>query len=219
MKIVKYIPALSVAATLFVLAGCYPQGPEYASDYDVVATDYDETYWSQNSPQTYYMPDTLGWILDRDDVENIVDDLDRDYDDFILGVVEDNLDDLGYERLDTLNGDNWPDVFVFTQAIAVKNTGTTWYPWYPWYGGGWYPWWGWGGYYPGYYPVSYSFNTGTILIEMGDAKDLDDERQQIKMVWTAGIDGLLRSSKSSNQDYVRKNIRQAFEQSPYLNSN
>ena len=216
-SIQKFIlPILTIA---FAFSGCYPGGPEYAEDVDVVVTNYSNEYWEANQPKTYFMPDSLGWILDRDDLDNISDDLTRDYDEFVLGVVEENLAALGYVRIDDVSEENWPDLFVFTQALAIKNTQIDYIPWYPWWGG-WYPWWGgWGGYYPGYVPVAYSFSTGTILIEIGDAKNLNIEQQLINIVWTAGIDGLLRSSSSSNQQFVRQNIEQAFNQSPYLNAN
>jgi hypothetical protein len=162
------------------------------------------------------MPDSLGWIVDREHLEDI-EDLTRDYDEFILGEVANNLSALGYQRIDVLDMANPPDVFVFTQALAVKNTTISYIPWYPWYGG-YYP--GWGGYWPGYgwggTPVASSYTTGTVLIDMGDALNIDEEQKLINIVWTGAIDGLLRSSSASNQQFVAQSIEQAFNQSPYL---
>ena len=206
---------------LLMIGGCYPGGPEYTSDYDLIATEYSPDYWSANSPLSYYMPDSLGWIVDREDLDNN-DDLTRDYDAFILGEVAENMALYGYQRIAELDLENPPDLYVFTQALAVKNTTISYVPGYPWYGG-YYP--GWGGYWPGYggyYPgwggatVASSYTTGTILIEMGDAKNLDEENKIINMVWTAGVDGLLSSSSASNQQFVSQSIEQAFIQSPYL---
>jgi hypothetical protein len=200
---------------LMLLAGCYPGGPEYTSDYDIIGTDHDPDYWNANSPSTYYMPDSLGWILDRENIDNSEDDLTRDYDAFILNEVANNLAALGYERVDTYNEADRPDLVVFTEALAVKNTTVSYIPWYPWYGYGGY----WGGYWPYYgygYPVVYSYSTGTILIEMADALNLDTEHLRINIVWLAAIDGLLRSSSVSNQEFVSQTIEQAFAQSPYL---
>ena len=205
-----------IPVILLGISGCYPGGPEYTSDYDLVGTNYTPDYWSANSPTTYFMPDSLGWIVDREHLEDI-EDLTRDYDEFILGEVETNLSALGYQRIDVLDMANPPDVFVFTQALAVKNTTISYIPWYPWYGG-YYP--GWGGYWPGYgyggTPVASSYTTGTVLIEMGDALNIDEEQKLINIVWTGAIDGLLRSSSSSNQQFVAQSIEQAFNQSPYL---
>ena len=206
---------------LLMIGGCYPGGPEYTSDYDLIATEYSPDYWSANSPLSYYMPDSLGWIVDREDLDNN-DDLTRDFDAFILGEVAENMALYGYQRIAELDLENPPDLYVFTQALAVKNTTISYVPGYPWYGG-YYP--GWGGYWPGYggyYPgwggaaVASSYTTGTILIEMGDAKNLDEENKIINMVWTAGVDGLLSSSSASNQQFVSQSIEQAFIQSPYL---
>jgi hypothetical protein len=214
------IVLLGVLGAMLIIGGCYPGGPEYTADYDLIITDYSQDYWTATTPSTYYMPDSLGWIVDREDLDNN-DDLTREYDEFILGEVAENMALYGYERVDSLDVDNPPDVYLFTQAIAVKNTSIYYYPGYPWYGGG-YP--GWGGYWPGYgygggYGGGYgasSYTTGTILIEMGDAKNLDEENKIINMVWQGGIDGLLTSSSASNAQFVSQSIEQAFIQSPYL---
>lgn len=215
MKKLKLL-LITVPILVVVVSSCYPGGPEYTSDYDLIGTDYLPDYWNTNAPTTYFMPDSLGWILDRDEIDNI-DTLTREYDEFILGEVESNLAALGYQRVASLDIQNPPDVFVFTQALAVKNTSVSYIPWYPWWGGYW-P--GWGGYWPGYgwgyTPVVYSYSTGTVLIEIGDALHIDEDQKLIDIVWTAGIDGLLRSSSTSNQQFVAQSIAQAFNQSPYL---
>jgi hypothetical protein len=208
--------------TMLIIGGCYPGGPEYTSDYDLIGTHYSQEYFNANSPSTYYMPDSLGWIVDREDLDNI-EDLTREYDEFILDEVAENMALQGYLRVDDLDVENPPDVYLFTEAIAIKNTTVYYYPGYPWYGGG-YP--GWGGYWPGYggyYPPgwgggygAYSYTTGTILIEMGDAKNIDEENKVINIVWTAGIDGILGSTSASNAQFVSQSIEQAFIQSPYL---
>jgi hypothetical protein len=41
-----------------LLYGCYPKGPEYTSDYDLVVSDYDPDY-DFGSQKTYFMPDTV----------------------------------------------------------------------------------------------------------------------------------------------------------------
>jgi len=79
--------------------------------------------------------------------------------------------------------------------------------WDPYYNG-WYP------YYP--YPVTYSYTTGTLVVEMIALKEAKKESQQLPFIWTACMAGV----ESSNQVNISKaisGIYQAFEQSPYIN--
>ncbi|QQS50525.1 MAG: DUF4136 domain-containing protein [Bacteroidota bacterium] len=208
----KILPISSLAVLLTLMVGCYPGGPEYYSDLDIVITDYKAEYWSSSEPATYYMPDSLNWIFDKIDEDNNID-LPRGSDAFILGLVASNMASAGYLRVDTFNINNPTDVVVFVQALAIDNTYVGWYPGYPYWGYGGY----WGGYYPYYgYPVTYSYSTGTVLIEMVDGPTIDIEKGLLPIVWLAGIDGLLRESTASNQEYIAKGINQAFKQSPYL---
>jgi hypothetical protein len=201
-----------------VISGCYPGGPEYIADLDLITTNYSPEYWENDSALTYYMPDSLGWIIDRDDPENN-EELERDYDQFILDEVAANMLALGYTRLDTIDDQNQPDLIVFTQALAVRNTTITYVPGYPWWNC-YYPYWcGYWYYYPwGYRPLTYSYETGTIIIEIADLNNIDSENQLIEVVWNAGINGLLRSSESGNQQFVSSSIEKAFNQSSYLNT-
>ena len=55
----KKSKSLIVLAILaIVLAGCYPQGPEYIEDMDVVITDYEPSY-DFASKGTYALPDRI----------------------------------------------------------------------------------------------------------------------------------------------------------------
>jgi len=120
---------------------------------------------------------------------------------------------LGYERIDSLQGDNLPDVIVTVDAAIINFSGVggTCVPWWGWYP--WWPGWGWG---PGYcYPTYvYNYNTGTLLINMLETITTDEE--EFPRVWHGGINGLLRSSDAGNQDFIVSTIDQAFAQSPYL---
>lgn len=208
----KFLSFFSIAGMLALMVACYPGGPEYYSDLDIVITDYKAEYWSASEPQTYYMPNSLNWIFDKIDEDNNID-LPRGSDAFILGLVESNMVSAGYTKVDNFDINNPTDVVVFVQALAIDNTYVGWYPGYPYWGYGGY----WGGYYPYYgYPVTYSYSTGTVLIEMVDGASIDDEKGLLPVVWLAGIDGLLRENTASNQEYIARGINQAFKQSPYL---
>ncbi len=196
---------------LVITTACYPGDDLVVSDLDIVATNYDDEYFNRNSPRTYFMPDTVGVIGDGDanDYE-----LTRAEMDFILAQVASNFSALNYERIETVDDNNLPDVVVTVNTLVTDVTGGGCIPWWPWWG--WYPWypgWGWG---PGYcYPAYvYSYTSGTLTMDMIAPATSTD--QDFDIVWRAGINGLVRSNTSGNQTFVRETIDQAFDQSPYL---
>ena len=81
---------------------------------------------------------------------------------------------------------------------------------------------GWCWYYPpGWYPVGYSYNTGTVLMQMGDPDDFLNFGEDIEadVAWFGALDGLLSSSSTTNAQSITNGINQAFAQSPYIQSN
>ena len=95
-----------------------------------------------------------------------------------------------------------------------------WGGWYGGYWGGWWdygfwgPWSGW--YYP--YPVSYSYNTNTLVMEMVDlTADEDGTQKNLPVVWYASASGFQYSGQF-NQMMLQNSVVQAFEQSPYIKS-
>ena len=211
----KYLSLLGWALVLiFLISGCYPKGPEFISDYNLVVTDYD-TDFSFGSKKTYFMPDTINFETNIDDIS---DERVRQFEELILEGVESNMADRDYTRIDTTSTSP-PDMVITISAVAIENAGVGWVPGPGW---GWgYPGWGWGpGYgwgYPGWYPVGYSYSTGTVIIHMGDPDSVVDD--EVKVVWLAALDGLLSSNVNTNDTMVRNGINQAFLQSPYIQSN
>ena len=199
---------LGATVLLFGLMGCYPNNELTTSELDIVATNYDDEYFGRVSPSSYHMPDTIAVIGDGD-VQ-----LEREEMDFILARIRKNFSDLGWEEKTMIDENDLPDVVVTVSSVVVKVTGTGCVPWYP--GWGWYPWypgWGWGGGYC--YPTYlYSYTTGTLAIDMISPEESMDET--FKRVWNAGVNGLVRSSQVSNEEFVNSTIDKAFEQSPYL---
>lgn len=195
----------TVGLSLLVLS-CYP-GSINIEEADIVSTNYDAAYFSGNSPSTYFLPDTV--VAIGEDVEEAQ--LSREEMDFILNLIENNFEDLGYTRITEIEEDNLPDVLVTASALVVNVRGAGGcIPWWP--GWGWYPWypgWGWG---PGWcYPsYVYSYDTGTLTIDM-IAPDEEAGDEEIKRVWNAGLNGILRSNVSGNEKFVTDGINKAFE--------
>lgn len=196
-----------IASVIILLSGCYPKGPEYTSDYSLVITDYDPEF-DFGAQKTYYMPDTvyLETNVENPDAERI-----REFQELILETIEINMATRDYQRIDT-SGAQKPDLVLGVSALAMDNSGVGWVPSPCW---GWYCW-----YYPVWYPVGYSYSTGTVLIHLGRPDGVVDfEDDEVILVWLAGLDGLMSSNVNNNQAGVTKGINQAFEQSPYLKSN
>jgi hypothetical protein len=195
-----------VTATLSsLLLGCYPQGPEYNEDLDVVLTYFQDVY-DFDVKNTYARPDRIvkitGNLQEGDDPEYIPDATAA----LILAQIDKNMGDLGWQKVDV---DEDPDLLL-TPASWETTTITYWYDYWAWWWGGYYPGWG---YYPGY--VS-SYSTGTLLMGLIDPSVVGANGNPI-VQWTGAINGILTGSY--NPSRVNKGIDQAFAQSPYLKIN
>src|SRR5688572_5006897 len=119
-----------------VLLGCYPQGPEYVDDLDVVLTYFKDDY-DFASKLTYARPDRIvkitGNLRDGDDPVFIPDATAA----LILAQIDANMHDLGYQKVDVSAEAD----LLLTPAAWETTTIVYWYDY--WY------WW-WGGYYPGW---------------------------------------------------------------------
>jgi hypothetical protein len=104
-----------VTVLLIVLSGCYPNGPEFIQDYNIVVTDYDPDF-DFGSRKTYYMPDTINFEtnITGEDIEERL----REIEALILDVVEDNMADKNYDRIDTTSIAD-PDL-VLTRPLQLK---------------------------------------------------------------------------------------------------
>lgn len=190
---------------------CYPSGPEYYSDFDLVITNYNDTY-NFGAKNTYYMPDQIP-KLDGDTASQ--DFVDAVYSAQILAIIEQNMTERGYQRVD---GDQDPDVLLTVSALTITTVGVD-CGWWGYYGG----WWGYP-YYPYYggcyYPVAYSYETGTLFITLFDKDGLPGSPAQvIGAEWEVGINALLEGSTADLAQRILTNVNQAFDQSPYIQSN
>ena len=205
---------MSFAVGLAVLAACAPDtGLNSVDDYDVVVTLYDKTA-DFGAISTYLMPDS---IVHFEDDQNPGKALSREYDDLILERVEYNLQAIGY-RKETDPENREPDLYVLVSA-----TSSLWYA----AGYSWWPRWGWWPYWPGgssdwifmgpYYGGgrTYQFSTGTLLVDMADNRDVEEDEDP-PGIWTGAINGILEEGSSSSAQRLVDLIDRAFYQSPYL---
>jgi hypothetical protein len=221
-KIILNLSYLTFLA--FVLSSCYPGGAETTSETDIVITNYDDSY-NFSAAKTYFMSDSIQHIVDDGNTANM------NYDQLIISQLASNFEARGYVRLfpsDTLTHPESPDFMVV--ITTLETTTTVVYGGYPWYGGwgwgyGWkkstdyYPYYGYGWGYP-YYPTYVtSYSTGTIVWDMFDPDNVDDEGEIINVAWLGALNGLLGTTSSTSTERIKSGIDQAFLQSPYIQSN
>jgi predicted small lipoprotein YifL len=203
-KLTTVLPLMMV-----LLAACYPNGPEYVEDADVVASIYDTKY-DFKSKSTFAMPDKIVVDIKIDKGDTTYEYMAPKFATVILEAIQTDMENLGWERVDL---DEDPDL-VLTPAGTSSTTYfySYWYNW--WYGGygGWYGW-----YYPPYYTVS-SYTAGTlvmVLVDPSQAADSPINRSQA--LWVAAGNGLLTGAYDITR--VTDAVHQAFAQSPYLKTN
>ena len=120
----------------------------------------------------------------------------------VIDAIVKNMNARGFEQHSKVT-DN---VDLRIRVIYFQNTTVYTYS-YDWYGG-YYP------YYP-YYPVYYaSYTTGLANIELADMKTKNAVNNQVAILWSAGIRGLLTGSHTTSE--ITGRIDQAFIQTPQL---
>jgi len=199
---------------MIILGGCYPYPSEeiYLTDLDIVVTQYkEEVDFSKFT--TYILVDSV--VILGDDGEVGSDDpfYTNGYDQLILDEIRTQLDNYGYVSEDDPRR---ADVGVVASALRVLNEGVIlspgWWYGYPGYGywyGGWY-----GGGYPGYgyggwYGTYYSYEKGSIVIDMVDMEAEADSA----LIWTGFLNGLTSDNNSLTEERITKSIESAFLQS------
>jgi hypothetical protein len=198
-----------------VAMGCYPGGAEYVSDTDIVVTDYNESFNFANK-RTYFLPDTVQFTTNDDDL-----DLRPADEEALLEEIHNQMESRGYVYT-AGDATSAPDFFMAVEVSAISRSGGAWVPgpWYPWYPPGWGWGSGWGWYYPPGYYVPYEYATGTVIVFLSDPNNPVTEAGEtnIPLVWTAVLNGLLGTSAGTTQSRIVNGVQQAFDQSPYLES-
>lgn len=134
----------------------------------------------------------------------------------IINTVADECSDAVYKSRETGRRLNRLATFVCEQTTQIIGTiGGGYGGW--WDFGFWGPYWG-GWYYP--YPISYSYDTGTFIMELVDLTDKPSDKlhkANLPVVWHAYASGLLYGNSHINMQLTLNAVTQAFEQSPYIN--
>jgi len=201
-----FIKAIIVITGIgLALQGCYPQGPEFTDDYDLVLTYVNDDY-DFKAGATYALPDKIvkvtGNMMEGDDPVFIPDAAAS----VILAQISSNMEQLGWQRVAI---DDDPDLLL---APASWESTTLYYYYDYWY------WW-WGGFYPGWgYPPVYAsgYSTGTLVMGLIDPSEVGANGNPV-LQWTGALNGLL--SGEYNERRVNTAIDKAFAQSPYLKTN
>lgn len=235
---------LFVISLSLVLTSCYKQ-QETATleEYDITFTNYD-TEFDFNTYNTFFVRDSVMLYSDYLKDEEIEEFYTDGTSDEIRSVIINKFKSLGYtEGTDMESSD-----FLINPSILMNTqTSVTYYPYYwwgypgywGWYGGYWkntnvekgtdyYPYYGW---YPSWGATYYSYNTGSMVMDMADGKSVMDyftwlenagpnpdpnEAPAVEFRWTAKIDGILGDDASYNGSRAVRGFNEAFEQSPYL---
>ncbi len=205
---------IAVAGLFIVLLSCYPGEPLSINQMDIVVTVYNKSL-DYSRFQTYVLPDTVVHLADS----TKQDEVNRDYDAFILSQVKQNIEAMGFVE-ETNPEANKPDAVFLIAVAEQKYSGYYggywgWWGWYP--GWGWWGYPGWGWYYPpGYGGYAYTFTTGTIFISMVDLENVDPENKKIPIAWSAAINGVAEDNTVNVRTRIERGIKKAFDQSPYL---
>ena len=135
----------------------------------------------------------------------------------LIQAVRTNMENLGYiytpSNPDADLGIQMTYIIKTERYVKFYNDPYWWldYPGY-WPSGFWGNWTGF--YYP--YPVSYTYTTNALLIDMVDLTAVEREDKPLEVIWTSYIGGPAGSSVQGDVDRMKAAIDQAFVQSPYL---
>lgn len=198
-----------VFATLFIV-GCRPE-PEALELVDqlVVSTNYDNTA-NFAAYATYAIPtDTIGFISETSN-DTIIVASRSSFPKPVLQAVNAQMQARGFTRVaKNANPDLGINVLVVNdfnvfQDIVYPNN------YYGGYYGGYY---GYNSWYSYPYVQTYAYNTGVLIIEIVDLKNLTPENK-VRVLWSAYM-GDVYSTIDLERQAVDA-IEQAFTQSPYL---
>lgn len=173
----------------------------------VVSTNYDQGALF-GSYVTYAIPtDTIGFVSNTNPNDTIlVSQTSDNYPRAVLTQVMSNLNDRQYTRVDRKEN---PDLGV--NVYVVKDLNLSQQVVYPNY---YYPsYYGYGSYYSYPYVNTYAYNTGALVIEIVDLKNVTPDNK-VKVIWSAYMGDVYSTIDVARQSTDA--IDQAFVQSNYL---
>lgn len=223
------------------ITSCYKtQDTVELDEYDITYTSYD-TEFDFKTFKTFLVRDSVMIVSDYLTDEEIAEFYSDGTSDKIINKIVAKFESLGYTEVEDQAN---PDFMINPSILMSKQSGVIYNPYY-WWGypgywgwyGGWYykntnyyypPYWSW---YPSWSTTYYSYETGTIVMEMADGISVRDYRQwledagdnpdpnnapPIEFRWIAQVDGILSSTADYNTNRAQRGFDEAFEQSPYL---
>jgi hypothetical protein len=212
-NIMKKLKLIALLAVVALTTSCYQEPEQNSLSSDLVVGTNRDLQVDFQTYNTYHISDFITIINDdgnnssSNGIEAIA----------IVNKIKENMNRLGYTFVEL---DENPNLGLIPAIIKITNVGgacTGWWGGYPGYpGGGWWGYPGYGYYYP--YCGYYSYNTGSLTIDMVDLVNTD-ETTNLNAVWTATLFGVLSSSGDANVNKALKGIDQAYSQSPYLQQN
>lgn len=203
----------------FAAAGLLLTSCEKDPDFDkmstdlTVYTDYDNAV-DFKTAKTYFIPDSIyapssvtseRWLKGKTA-------------EAIVSRIVTNLDAQGYTRITDDKQKDKADIGVQVTLINRNMQVTD-------IVGGYDPWWGasfWGGwwtgyYYPSWYPVTYSYNTGSLVMEMVNLQKKDNK--ELPVIWRSNCKGLFSGNTSVDTQLIQRAVDQAFKQPPFAPAN
>ena len=205
----RKIKLIAMSLLIFATASLFSCQRGVTTD-DVVAT-YHNPNVAFAGYKTYAMPDSVVLVGDM----SLQASLNNKYQTQILNTINSNMTSIGYiqkANKDSVDLIILPTVIISSQPYAV-NSGYAINSYWGWYEPDWdYSDYGWG---YGWEVDTYSYETGSILIQMVDQKNPGNNNKKLNSVWACYINGVIYNNENITAA-INKDINQAFTQSQYL---
>ncbi len=204
---------LLVLATIFQCSK--PDENLSLEEADLIAANYDEDAVFGNLT-TFYVADSVRKLNKDGEWEWSDEEIDWAMRDEVIAQMKSR----GYTHVTDKAEVPTTDMGIQISRVNTLTVGTGITPcyWPGWGWGGYWPCYGCGGYYPGGCSYTYSYQTGSVLLEMIDIQnpiEIEGE-EKYKVIWYSGMNGILSSSTSNDAQRALRGVKTCFEISPYI---